>query len=52
VSRDTARREGSWGKLREGVQQQREGARVIFNQVKGGLTVDLDGAWPSAALAG
>ena len=45
LSRDKARRHQSWGKLREGLQRRRDRSRaVIFNQVKGGFTVDLDGA--------
>ena len=43
VARQGAPR-GKLGQAREGLQRQREGHGVIFNQVKGGFTVDLDGA--------
>jgi small subunit ribosomal protein S1 len=42
--RATRRAARKLGQAREGLQQQREGHGVIFNQVKGGFTVDLDGA--------
>jgi Ribosomal protein S1 len=47
LSRDKARREESWGKLEKAFNNNEKGHGVIFNQVKGGFTVDLDGAWPS-----
>ena len=44
LSREKARREESWVKLEEkyGANERVEG--IIFNQVKGGFTVDLEGA--------
>jgi len=44
LSRDKARREESWGKLEQAFQSNEKVQGVIFNQVKGGFTVDLDGA--------
>src|SRR5467141_1874601 len=44
LSRDKARREESWGKLERAFQNNEKVQGVIFNQVKGGFTVDLDGA--------
>jgi small subunit ribosomal protein S1 len=44
LSRDKARREESWGKLEKAFQSNEKVTGVIFNQVKGGFTVDLDGA--------
>ena len=44
LSRDKARREESWGKLEKAFNAQEKVQGVIFNQVKGGFTVDLDGA--------
>jgi len=44
LSRDKARREESWGKLEKAFQNSEKVTGVIFNQVKGGFTVDLDGA--------
>ena len=44
LSRDKARREESWGKLEKAFQNNEKVQGVIFNQVKGGFTVDLDGA--------
>jgi small subunit ribosomal protein S1 len=44
LSRDKARREESWGKLEKAFQSNEKVKGVIFNQVKGGFTVDLDGA--------
>jgi small subunit ribosomal protein S1 len=44
LSRDKARREESWGKLETAFKQNEKVQGVIFNQVKGGFTVDLDGA--------
>ena len=44
LSRDKARREESWGKLEKAFQSNEKVNGVIFNQVKGGFTVDLDGA--------
>ncbi len=44
LSRDKARREESWGKLEKAFNSQEKVSGVIFNQVKGGFTVDLDGA--------
>src|ERR1700735_1401688 len=42
--RDKARREESWGKLEKAFNNNEKVHGVIFNQVKGGFTVDLDGA--------
>jgi len=44
LSRDKARREESWVKLEESFNKNEKVTGVIFNQVKGGFTVDLDGA--------
>src|SRR4051794_36346921 len=44
ISRDKARREESWVKLEQAFEKQEKVEGVIFNQVKGGFTVDLDGA--------
>src|ERR1700710_2894341 len=44
LSRDKARREESWGKLEKAFNNNEKVHGVIFNQVKGGFTVDLDGA--------
>jgi len=44
LSRDKARREESWGKLEKAFNDNQKVQGVIFNQVKGGFTVDLDGA--------
>jgi small subunit ribosomal protein S1 len=44
LSRDKARREESWGKLEKAFTSGEKVHGVIFNQVKGGFTVDLDGA--------
>jgi small subunit ribosomal protein S1 len=44
LSRDKARREESWGKLETSFKNNEKVSGVIFNQVKGGFTVDLDGA--------
>ncbi len=44
LSRDKARREESWGKLEKAFQNNEKVTGIIFNQVKGGFTVDLDGA--------
>ncbi len=44
LSRDKARREESWGKLEKAFTANEKVTGVIFNQVKGGFTVDLDGA--------
>ena len=44
LSRDKARREESWGKLEGAFKNQEKVQGMIFNQVKGGFTVDLDGA--------
>jgi small subunit ribosomal protein S1 len=44
LSRDKARREESWGKLEQAFKNNEKVNGVIFNQVKGGFTVDLDGA--------
>jgi small subunit ribosomal protein S1 len=44
LSRDKARREESWGKLEQAFKGNEKVQGVIFNQVKGGFTVDLDGA--------
>ena len=44
ISRDKARREESWVKLERAFEKQEKVEGIIFNQVKGGFTVDLDGA--------
>src|SRR5919199_1741341 len=44
ISRDKARREESWVKLEKAFENNERVQGVIFNQVKGGYTVDLDGA--------
>ena len=44
ISRDKARREESWVKLEVAFNDNQKVEGVIFNQVKGGYTVDLDGA--------
>ncbi|MHA6641136.1 30S ribosomal protein S1 [Mesorhizobium sp. A623] len=44
LSREKARREESWVKLEEKFTKGERVEGVIFNQVKGGFTVDLDGA--------
>ncbi|HEX3653143.1 MAG TPA: 30S ribosomal protein S1 [Rhizomicrobium sp.] len=44
LSRDKARREESWIRLERGFNDQTQVIGVIFGRVKGGFTVDLDGA--------
>ncbi len=44
LSRDKARREESWIKLEESFSAEERVDGVIFGRVKGGFTVDLDGA--------
>src|ERR1700678_501549 len=44
LARDKSRRDESWGKLEKAFQNDEKVTGVIFNQVKGGFTVDLDGA--------
>ncbi len=44
LSREKARREESWVRLEEKFNRGERVEGVIFNQVKGGFTVDLDGA--------
>ncbi|TPW26936.1 30S ribosomal protein S1 [Pararhizobium mangrovi] len=44
LSRDKARREESWVRLEEKFNNSERVEGQIFNQVKGGFTVDLDGA--------
>jgi small subunit ribosomal protein S1 len=44
LSRDKARREESWVRLEEKFNAGEKVTGVIFNKVKGGFTVDLDGA--------
>jgi small subunit ribosomal protein S1 len=44
ISRDKARREESWVKLEKAFEAAEKVDGVIFNVVKGGYTVDLDGA--------
>jgi small subunit ribosomal protein S1 len=44
LSRDKARREESWIKLERAFNEQARVTGVIFGRVKGGFTVDLDGA--------
>ncbi len=44
LSREKARREESWTKLEQSFEKGEKVEGVIFNRVKGGFTVDLDGA--------
>ena len=44
LSREKARREESWTRLEEKFNTKEQVEGVIFNKVKGGFTVDLDGA--------
>jgi small subunit ribosomal protein S1 len=44
LSRDKARREESWIRLERAFNEQTQVMGVIFGRVKGGFTVDLDGA--------
>ena len=44
ISREKARREESWTRLEEAFAKNEKVTGLIFNQVKGGFTVDLDGA--------
>ena len=44
LSRDKARREESWVRLEVSFEKNEKVTGQIFNQVKGGFTVDLDGA--------
>jgi small subunit ribosomal protein S1 len=44
ISRDKARREESWVRLEKAFEAKEKVTGSIFNQVKGGYTVDLDGA--------
>ena len=44
LSRDKARREESWARLEKKFEAGEKVQGVIFNKVKGGFTVDLDGA--------
>jgi small subunit ribosomal protein S1 len=44
LSRDKARREESWTRLEKMFEANQKVEGVIFNQVKGGFTVDLEGA--------
>ncbi len=44
ISRDKARREESWVKLEKAFENKEKVEGIMFNQVKGGFTVDLDGA--------
>ena len=44
LSRDKARREESWTRLEKMFKKNEKVEGVIFNKVKGGFTVDLDGA--------
>ncbi|WP_439498686.1 30S ribosomal protein S1 [Bosea sp. (in: a-proteobacteria)] len=44
ISRDKARREESWVKLEKAFEAREKVSGMIFNTVKGGYTVDLDGA--------
>ena len=44
LSRDKARREESWERLEKSFKNNEKVEGQIFNQVKGGYTVDLDGA--------
>ncbi len=44
LSREKAKREESWIKLEQQFNKQEKVTGIIFNKVKGGFTVDLDGA--------
>src|SRR6185312_12653016 len=44
LSRDKARREESWTRLEHRFNANEKVEGIIFNKVKGGFTVDLDGA--------
>ena len=44
LSRDRARREAAWDKLEEQFNKQERVEGIIFGRVKGGFTVDLNGA--------
>ncbi len=44
LSRDKARREESWIRLERAFNEQTQVTGIIFGRVKGGFTVDLDGA--------
>jgi small subunit ribosomal protein S1 len=44
LSREKARREESWTRLEEKFNSKEQVEGIIFNKVKGGFTVDLDGA--------
>ena len=44
LSREKARREESWSRLEEKFNANEKVEGIIFNKVKGGFTVDLDGA--------
>ena len=44
LSREKARREESWNRLEKQFEKSEKVSGVIFNKVKGGFTVDLDGA--------
>ncbi len=44
LSREKAKREESWVKLEQQFNKQEKVQGIIFNKVKGGFTVDLDGA--------
>jgi small subunit ribosomal protein S1 len=44
LSRDKARREESWVRLEQRFNAKEQVEGIIFNKVKGGFTVDLDGA--------
>jgi small subunit ribosomal protein S1 len=44
LSREKARREESWTRLEEKFNNKEQVEGIIFNKVKGGFTVDLDGA--------
>jgi small subunit ribosomal protein S1 len=44
LSRDKARREESWTRLEKQFEANQKVTGIIFNKVKGGFTVDLDGA--------
>ncbi len=44
LSREKARREESWNRLEKQFEKGEKVTGVIFNKVKGGFTVDLDGA--------
>ena len=52
LSRDKARREESWGKLEKAFNNNEKVHGVVFNQVKGGFTVDPTGNFSTKTSQG